>query len=195
MVVIAIIVILAALLLPVMASAKEKGKRATCKNNLRQAIITVHLYANDYLDHVPDGRDNDDQWHAIRIRSTTYTNMIQYTGNLKILDCPNFTYGSFDRYDAEYGFLIGYAYLGNANMTDWPLTSAFTGIPRKSWWSPARIISLPTPTLGVAGGDGAAPADGWPCDPQATPPHADNVNRPTKPEALGGLREYWSFKP
>jgi prepilin-type N-terminal cleavage/methylation domain-containing protein len=86
LVVIAIIAILAALLLPVLASAKEKGKRVACKSNLRQAIITVHMYANDSQDKVPDGRDDMDGWHAIRIRSTTYTNMIEYTGNFRIMD-------------------------------------------------------------------------------------------------------------
>ena len=61
LVVIAIIAILAALLLPALASAKEKAKRVACKSNVHQAIITVHLYANDWQDLVPDGRDNDNQ--------------------------------------------------------------------------------------------------------------------------------------
>src|SRR5207244_3048243 len=56
LVVIAIIAILAALLLPTLAIAKEKGRRAACKSNMRQAIITVHMYANDYHELVPDGR-------------------------------------------------------------------------------------------------------------------------------------------
>jgi prepilin-type N-terminal cleavage/methylation domain-containing protein/prepilin-type processing-associated H-X9-DG protein len=133
LVVIAIIAILAALLLPVLASAKEKGKRAACKSNMRQTIISVHMYGMDFQDNVPDGRDNDNQWHAIRIRSTTYTNMIQYTGNFKIMDCPNFTYGSFNRYADEWGFLIGYAYLGHAldgsTANSWPPGSPYTWHP------------------------------------------------------------------
>jgi prepilin-type N-terminal cleavage/methylation domain-containing protein/prepilin-type processing-associated H-X9-DG protein len=141
LVVIAIIAILAAMLLPVLATAKEKGKRTACKSNLRQAIITVHMYSNDYQDKVPDGRDNLDGWHAIRIRSTTYTNMIEYTGNFQIMDCPNYTFGTQPRYDGQWGYLIGYNYLGNANMSQWNTTTPlYWSSPRKTTESGTNFI-------------------------------------------------------
>lgn len=132
LVVIAIIAILVALLLPALVVAKEKARRTACLNNIRQAIISVHLYGNDFQEFVPSGRDNNGQWHSIRISSVSYTNLVQYTGNFKIMDCPNFTFGTQPRYDGRWGYLVGYNYLGDANMSAWPRTSPLY------WYSPRK---------------------------------------------------------
>ena len=47
LVVIAIIAILASMLLPALSKAKEQGKRAVCKSNQRQVVLTMLMYAND----------------------------------------------------------------------------------------------------------------------------------------------------
>lgn len=57
LVVIAIIAVLAAILLPVFAQAKESAKRAACLSNMRQVGIAFGLYGNDVDDRFPDRRD------------------------------------------------------------------------------------------------------------------------------------------
>ena len=48
LVVIAIIAILAAILMPVFAQAREKARLATCQSNLKQLGIAAAMYAQDY---------------------------------------------------------------------------------------------------------------------------------------------------
>jgi prepilin-type N-terminal cleavage/methylation domain-containing protein len=75
LVVIAIIAILAALLLPALASAKEKGKRIACLSNLKQVGLGLMLYTDSNGERMPS---------AITYGSTpgvraTAPNTVQYT--------------------------------------------------------------------------------------------------------------------
>jgi prepilin-type N-terminal cleavage/methylation domain-containing protein len=140
LVVIAIIAILAALLLPALSVAKEKAKRAACKSNMRQAILAIHMYGNENMDRVPVGRDSQavPQWHSIRINHVSFTNLVRYSGNEKILDCPNIRFGSQSRSNTTQGYLIGYNYLGDAVDSNWsPAASDY-------WHSPKKITEAGT---------------------------------------------------
>jgi len=57
LVVIAIIAILAAILFPVFARAKEAAKKTACLSNLRQQGMAQQMYLGDYDDRLPDRRD------------------------------------------------------------------------------------------------------------------------------------------
>lgn len=70
LVVIAIIAILAALLLPALAKAKEKGRQSTCINAVRQQTLAVLMYADEHNDVIPptaynDATGNEVDWPAI----------------------------------------------------------------------------------------------------------------------------------
>jgi prepilin-type N-terminal cleavage/methylation domain-containing protein/prepilin-type processing-associated H-X9-DG protein len=53
LVVISVIAILAALILPALGGAKQRGYTAACLNNLRQLHISWLMYIDDHDDHVP----------------------------------------------------------------------------------------------------------------------------------------------
>ncbi|MDX1932914.1 MAG: type II secretion system protein [Capsulimonadales bacterium] len=57
LVVVAIIALLAAVLFPVFAGAREKARQATCQSNLRQIGLAFGMYLQDFDERLPDRRD------------------------------------------------------------------------------------------------------------------------------------------
>ncbi|HTL74233.1 MAG TPA: prepilin-type N-terminal cleavage/methylation domain-containing protein [bacterium] len=80
LVVIAIIAILAAMLLPALAKAKETAKRISCNNNLRQLGMAMRMYVDDNQGTLPP-----------HISSSRWPDKFYdyYGHNLKVLLCPS----------------------------------------------------------------------------------------------------------
>jgi len=66
LVVIAIIAILAALLLPALARAKERAQRTTCVNNMKQWGLGCMLYADDFVGGLPPTKAGSNPMNVIR---------------------------------------------------------------------------------------------------------------------------------
>ncbi len=131
LVVIAIIAILAAILLPALAAAKEKARTVGCLNNLKQMGIAIHMYANDNEDGlVPveyskkNGATYAEGWPTLLVlgqyveaeRSPTYYSL---PATPSVFRCPSglpavYTFGPSSRDDPE-------------GAKAWPFTSESTG--------------------------------------------------------------------
>ena len=153
LVVIAIIAILAGLLLPALSSAKERGRRTACKNSIRQFILATHMYAGDFDDRLPLGDTDyasvsDPPSEDLPVLSTNTRNqVIAYAGTWKILDCPSlgkpFNQPGGWQPEPDYGFVIGYNYLGGHEGTPWDPPEGSTD----TWISPERLSKNPTLVL------------------------------------------------
>jgi prepilin-type N-terminal cleavage/methylation domain-containing protein len=149
LVVIAIIAILAALLLPALAGAKERAKRTGCVSNVRQFLFAVHMYANDSDQRVPSGASDSLTPNGVLddsipvLSGNTRTQMIQYAGSYKMLGCPSLG-APFNTqegwYESGYGYVIGYNYLGGHANTPWPLLPS----GGEAWSSPQKLTEIST---------------------------------------------------
>ncbi|MGH7970731.1 MAG: type II secretion system protein [Limisphaerales bacterium] len=84
LVVIAVIAILASLLLPGLTRAKEAGRAASCKNNLRQLGLASATYALDNKGAFPSFRD----WLYVRPGDLTTGRLFPYLRTKAVYLCP-----------------------------------------------------------------------------------------------------------
>jgi prepilin-type N-terminal cleavage/methylation domain-containing protein/prepilin-type processing-associated H-X9-DG protein len=87
LVVVAVIAILAAILLPALAKAKERAMRASCLNNTKQIGMASLMYAGDNRNYLPQGTLSGDWPHDMTIADV---DLWQAAGlqNQKVFYCP-----------------------------------------------------------------------------------------------------------
>jgi prepilin-type N-terminal cleavage/methylation domain-containing protein/prepilin-type processing-associated H-X9-DG protein len=98
LVVIAIISILASILFPVFARAREKGRQTACISNLRQMSLAINMYAQDYDEIITPGLLGTDFWHDL---------IYPYTRNRQIYACPS-------RKDRQMGYAVNPLIMGQS---------------------------------------------------------------------------------
>ena len=113
LVVIAIIAILAAILFPVFARAREKARTASCQSNLKQLGLAMLMYAQDY-----DGLFPHNLWP--NISTYWWQSTYPYIKNEQIYVCPSDTrtFGSGWANAITYGYNNAFWDSGPINESD-----------------------------------------------------------------------------
>jgi len=111
LVVIAIIAILAAILFPVFARAREKARQTSCLSNLKQIGLAELMYVQDYdetFSPLVTGAPGD----GSPTRTTWFALIMPYMKNAQIGQCPSikphgWTYPGGNRLDYDYAMHYG----------------------------------------------------------------------------------------
>ncbi|MHB8996192.1 MAG: DUF1559 family PulG-like putative transporter [Armatimonadota bacterium] len=118
LVVIAIIAILAAILFPVFAKAREKARQSSCLSNVKQLGLALLTYAQDYDETLIRANNYPCTYNLPNGAVSTSTNMLwmyqllPYTKNVQIFNCPS---NSERLSESGYDSSLGYGFHGTAS--------------------------------------------------------------------------------
>jgi prepilin-type N-terminal cleavage/methylation domain-containing protein/prepilin-type processing-associated H-X9-DG protein len=135
LVVIAIIALLAAILFPVFARARENGRRAGCQSNLKQLGLGILQYTQDYDEKLPLGNTNFGWAGQTYYAATGWGGMIYpYVKSTQVFTCP-----SDPTRPGSNGGVVSYAY----NMLfSYPMGGASIQTSIPAFTATARTVML-----------------------------------------------------
>lgn len=139
LVVIAIIAILAAILFPAFARARENARKASCQSNLKQIGLGLMQYTQDYDERFPVGARYNLPAHEFREGVGWVSSIYPYTKSLQLFRCPSDTQSNATL--ASYGY--------NRNMAGGSYPIQATSIARMN--ATAKTVSFFELTGGDAG--------------------------------------------
>ena len=147
LVVIAIIAILAAILFPVFAQAREKARAITCISNMKQLGLGAMQYTQDYDENsLPLVIERDD---GNPNASGTWIPLIQpYLKNYNVMVCPSHEAQEGLGWASEVGGVTGRSIAINDEMSGY-----LTGIPLAAYQRPAELVQFADTADMYDGGD------------------------------------------
>jgi len=150
LVVIAIIAILAAILFPVFAQAREKARQASCLSNTKQVGLSLMMYTQDYDEHLV--LNNNQTWNPDGTLDTWMELLSPYIKNKQLWVCPSATTGS--GLNVSYGGTLTAYVLNNVYWYDTNLGDLF-----EQSIGPSTLASLDQPARTVFMADGGQVPD------------------------------------